>query len=207
MGSVPSRDLPERSGGESEARVEAPTPVHAAELEARRERIERCLADGFDPVWRLLRRLGLPATLAEDATQEVFLVLARRIDEVTPGAERSYIYGIALRVARSFGRKSARESSQHASLDEHRHSGGKNPEALLEERQRLELLDRALARLEPDERGVFVLFELEEFSLTEIAELLSIPRGTVATRLRRARSRFIKSLAALERAQKRGAVK
>jgi RNA polymerase sigma-70 factor (ECF subfamily) len=61
---------------------------------------------------------------------------------------------------------------------------------LLDERRRLELLDGLLARLPEDLAEVFVLFELEELTMAEIARLLDLPPGTVASRLRRARERF-----------------
>src|SRR5690349_2513171 len=53
----------------------------------------------FDTVWRALRRLGVPDAGADDAAQQVFLVAARRLDEIDPSRERQYLLGIALRVA------------------------------------------------------------------------------------------------------------
>jgi len=158
------------------------------------------MRESFDLVWRVLRRLGVPAVAAEDAAQEVFLVAARRIDEIAPGSEQSYLYGTALRVAQAFRRRDARDAARRAEYDDERSPGARTPEELLDTRERLEILDAALARLEDDERSVFVLFELEGLTLTEIAELTGSPRGTVASRLRRARSRFVRAL----RARKRG---
>ena len=54
-----------------------------------------------------------------------------------------------------------------------------------------------------DFRNVFVLFELECMTMTEIAHVLSIPAGTVASRLRRARELFM-GLMAAEREQREG---
>lgn len=163
------------------------------------ERLSRLMRDGFDAVWRLLRRLGVPASVAEDAAQEVFMVAARRIDEIAEGSEQSYLYGTALRVARGFRRRDAREAARHAPFDDGRSPGGRTPEELLDTRQRLEVLDQALSALDDDERSVFVLFELEGLTLSEIAELVAIPRGTAASRLRRARSRFVRALSARKR--------
>jgi RNA polymerase sigma-70 factor (ECF subfamily) len=159
------------------------------------------MREGFDSVWRLLRRLGVPANAAEDAAQEVFVVAARRIDSIAPGSERSYLFGTTLRVAKGFQRRGAREALRHAPLDETRLPGPATPEALLDERQQLAILDQALATLADGERSVFVLFELEGLTLSEISQLMSIPRGTVASRLRRARSRFVRALAARRRGQ------
>lgn len=164
------------------------------------ERLSALMRDGFDAVWRLLRRLGLPADAADDAAQEVFLVAARRLGEITPGSERSFLYGAALRIAQTARRRLSRDAQRHVQLDDTRIAATPTPEAALDTRQQLEALDRALAALEHDERSVFVLFEIERLTLSEIAELLLIPRGTAASRLRRARSRFVRAL----RTQKRG---
>ena len=60
----------------------------------------RALVDAhLDTVWRALKRLGVPEAGADDATQEVFIVAARRLDEIDHGRERGYLLGIALRVA------------------------------------------------------------------------------------------------------------
>lgn len=163
------------------------------------ERLRRMTREGFDAIWRLLRRLGVPVSAADDAAQEVFLVAARRIGQIAEGSEQSYLYGTALRVAQSYRRRDAREAQRQTPFDDARSSGGRTPEELLGTRQRLELLDQALGSLDDDERSVFVLFELEGLTLGEIAELLAIPRGTVASRLRRARSRFVRALAARKR--------
>jgi RNA polymerase sigma-70 factor (ECF subfamily) len=53
-----------------------------------------------------------------------------------------------------------------------------------------ELLDRLLAEMSEEEREIFVLFEIEEMTRTEVAESLGIPEGTAASRLRRARESF-----------------
>jgi len=64
------------------------------------------------------------------------------------------------------------------------------PDELLEWKRRRELLDEALDALDVELRSVFVLFELEDLSTADVSELLEIPPGTVASRLRRARVRF-----------------
>jgi RNA polymerase sigma-70 factor (ECF subfamily) len=72
------------------------------------------------------------------------------------------------------------------------------PEQTLLEREDLALLDRALATLPEDLRAALTLFELEGLTFTEIAVALEIPRGTVASRVRRARERFTEALKRLE---------
>jgi RNA polymerase sigma-70 factor (ECF subfamily) len=61
-----------------------------------------------------------------------------------------------------------------------------------------QLLDRVLDRMDESLRVVFVLYEFEEMNMSEIADVLEIPRGTVASRLRRARGDFRERVAALE---------
>jgi RNA polymerase sigma-70 factor, ECF subfamily len=147
------------------------------------------LADQFVAVWRLLRRLGIPDSEADDATQQVFLVVAERGHAIELTKRRAFIYGTALRVAWAAQRKSRHRA---ASLDEH-HSAPNDEipiEELLDRHYARRLLDQLLEQMPFDLRAVFVLFEFEELSLTEIAQTLEIPRGTAASRLRRAREDF-----------------
>jgi RNA polymerase sigma-70 factor (ECF subfamily) len=144
----------------------------------------------LDFVRRLLRRLGLDATDADDGAQDVFVALARRIDDVAVGSERSFLIGTALNVAATHHRARARRrESPVAALEQLTHPG-LDPEQVALERRRVELLDQALAELDWELRAPFVLFELEELTASEIAALLRIPAGTVASRLRRARELF-----------------
>lgn len=69
-------------------------------------------------------------------------------------------------------------------------AGEVSPDSLLEQKRRLELLDRILEELPDDTLPVFVLSEIEGLTMAEIARLLAIPAGTVASRLRRAREQF-----------------
>lgn len=143
-----------------------------------------------DLLWRLFRRLGFSESDADDAAQDVLVALSRRIADVEVGRERAFLIGTALNVAgtrrRTFARR--RESLQ-AGLDDWAHPC-LDPESLALERWRVSLLDQALEELEWDLRVPFVLFEIEEQTAQEIATLLGIPTGTVASRLRRARKRF-----------------
>lgn len=166
------------------------------ETAEREPRLRFLVRDHFDLVWRLLRRLGVPATLVEDAAQEVFLVAARRVDAIALGSERSYLFGTALRVARAVRRKQTRDSARLEPLADDAPSEQRSPEELIDQRRDLELLDQVLTRLEESERTVFVLFELEGLTLGEIAGLTGARRGTVASRLRRARARFARALRA-----------
>jgi RNA polymerase sigma-70 factor (ECF subfamily) len=164
-------------------------------------RLAVLLQTHFHTVWRAVRRFGVPPSSAEDVTQEVFIVAASKLAEIRAGKERQYLYAVAARVAANFCRSSVhRHESPEA--DAHLDATSQLPDAetLLDQKRRRELLDHVLDALTHDLRTAFVLFELEGLSVPEIAEVLEIPTGTVASRLRRARERFG---AALSRAQGR----
>jgi RNA polymerase sigma-70 factor (ECF subfamily) len=142
-----------------------------------------------DFIWRLLRRLGIAEANVDDATQQVVLVASRRLEEIAPGSERSFLFGTALRVA-SDDRRSARHREQpDGELDRHI-SPGPDPEDLVDRNRRRRLLDEILLALPIELRAILVLFELEQMTKSEVSELLGIPEGTAMSRLRRARKEF-----------------
>ena len=154
------------------------------------ERAEALFQSHFDLVWRLLRRLGLSPADADDAAQEVFLTLARRIGDVLPGKERAFLVSTALNVASSQRRaKARRRESLEPGLDSWSHPGP-DPEKLAVAHHRLEWLDAALRELDWELRVPIVLFELEQLTISQISSSLGIPTGSVGSRLRRARQRF-----------------
>jgi RNA polymerase sigma-70 factor (ECF subfamily) len=167
-----------------------------------RVRLERMFNDHHDFIWRLLRRLGMGRDKVDDAAQHVFLVAAERIDSIKLGSERAFLFGIALRVSRMFLR-TERRWVLDGEMDL-RQSAAQKPEALAEQRRAVDLMDRVLSEMDFDLRTVFVLFEVEGMSTPEIAELVGIPLGTAASRLRRAREVFRTSVAAIEREKTQG---
>ncbi|MFZ5892575.1 MAG: RNA polymerase sigma factor [Myxococcota bacterium] len=152
-------------------------------------RLEAALARHIDFVWRVLRRTGLPEADAEEAAQDTFWVFARRLDSVPVAAERSFLVSTALRLAAD--RRRAKWYSSSVELDsDTRASDGPLPDEAVDLRRARALIDGALASLSPAERDVFVLTELEEMPRPEVARVLEISEGTVASRLARARERF-----------------
>jgi RNA polymerase sigma-70 factor (ECF subfamily) len=145
-------------------------------------------------VWRSLRRLGVSESDADDACQQVFLVAHRRLADIAPENEQSFLLQTALRVAADF-RRSRRRRHEEAEHDVPTMvDTAASPEEMADRRRTRALLDRALAAMPMELRQVFVLFELEELSTTEVARVLGVPKGTVASRLRRARETFRKTL-------------
>jgi RNA polymerase sigma-70 factor (ECF subfamily) len=154
-------------------------------------RLRAMLAAHYDLVWRSLRRFGVRPGDVDDAAQQVFLVAARKLDVIEPGAERSFLVGTAMRVA-SDARRAAtrrREVQDEDPIHERRDSSP-GPEELADRHRARALLDEVLDGMPLDLRAVFVLFELEELPTAEIASLVGVPVGTVASRLRRARGEF-----------------
>lgn len=153
-------------------------------------RLTRIVGQHFEVLWRFLRRLGIPEADVDDAIQEVILVLARKLNQVQPESERSFVLSTAFRVASGFRRSSRRRREvDDAGLAE-LPSPELSPEAMAE-RQRLRIvLQSVLDALPLDLRAVFVLYELEELTMADIATTLKLPPGTVASRLRRARETF-----------------
>lgn len=175
---------------------DAPTVISSRTRRARTTpghgRAHELVEEHVDAVWRTLRRLGMPTSDLDDGVQQVFMVAARRVDNIEPGKERSFLLGVAVRVVsdhRRTRRRHPEDVTEPVDLERHLHADWA-PDRLLDDRQRLELLDRLIAQLPEDLATVFVLHELEELTMAQIAELLGLVQGTVASRLRRARERF-----------------
>ncbi len=158
----------------------------------------RLVSENLAFVWRTLRRCGVPMAEVDDAAQRVFLVAHDKLDTIAPGSERAFLIGVATRVASHARRTNQRREAAHQRFIEYQNVAT-SADGLAHRTETRELLDRALDKMPDELRSVFVLFEIEELTVTEIAELLQLPRGTVATRLRRARMVFqvaAKSIAA-----------
>lgn len=175
----------------------APGPGHVAGDQAR---LRRMLDESFDFIWRSLRRFGLSDDRADDAAQQVFIIASRKLDMIRPDAERSFLFGTAMRVASDMRRSAvARREIAHADPAGDLADTSSSPDELIDQRRAREMLDGVLHAMEEDLRAVFVLFELEEMPTAEIATLLAIPPGTVASRLRRAREEFEVQIARIKK--------
>jgi RNA polymerase sigma-70 factor (ECF subfamily) len=119
--------------------------------------------------------------------QEVFMVLQRKLDHVqSPGKLRGFIYGIAVREA-SDHRRSARvrhERVMHAPPEQPTDAA---QEEDVDRARAHALLHAALGRLDDAKRAVFVLYELEELDMREVAEAVGCPLQTAYSRLHAAR--------------------
>jgi RNA polymerase sigma-70 factor (ECF subfamily) len=141
---------------------------------------------------RVLRGLGVFESDVDDAVQQVFIVAARKLlPTVTEDEARAFLFGVARRIAHRARRTRGRASEfpESPSLDNCA-DALPGPDALCDQRRARELLDRVMATMPLDLRTVFVLYEVEELSMAEIAKMLELPVGTVASRLRRGRAEF-----------------
>jgi RNA polymerase sigma-70 factor (ECF subfamily) len=155
--------------------------------------------DHAEFVWRVVRRFGVPEADAEDVVQEVFLVVAKRLESYEErGALRPWLVAIARQVA------------QHAQRSRFRHERKVNeaalspalapqptadPERRLVQNEALALVNGVLAELDRDQALVFYLVEVEGLGVPEVAASLSINLNTAYGRLRLARGAFEKKVA------------
>jgi len=153
-------------------------------------RLRWMVDEHIDFVARVLRNAGTPIAEMDDEVQRTFITAARRIDDVRPGAERSFLLQTALHVAAHARRTAARRREVLAEEAPEMVDTAQSPEQLTDQKRARQLLDRVLSQMSTDLRTVFVLYEFEELSMAEISDALGIPRGTVASRLRRARGDF-----------------
>jgi RNA polymerase sigma-70 factor (ECF subfamily) len=149
-------------------------------------------------VARILRNAGTADADVDDDVQRVFIALSNRLDDVRLGAERAFLVQTALNVAAHSRRTAARRRETLTESPPEAGDPVAGPEELAERRQLRRTLDQLLGAMDADLRSVFVLFELEEMTTVEVANILDIPTGTVASRLRRARSDFHERIAMLE---------
>lgn len=174
-------------GFDSSPRVDAGVAVAAELADFRSVYREHA---GF--LWSILRRLRVPDHEIGDALQEVFLVAyRRRASYQAPATLRSWLYGIALRVARAHNRKAALRRFFFLAPHGDEDAAAPAPEHDdLERREALAVVDALLEHLPRKQREVFVLADLEGLPAQEIASILGCNVNTVYSRLRLGRQRF-----------------
>lgn len=177
-------------------RSESAAPVRPLALDA-------IYDEHFDFVWRSLHRLGVPTEAVDDAVQDVFLVVHRRLaDFEQRSALRTWLFGIALRVAQEHARRRRKYGPTQEVGSELADQHAPDPLEQAVRSEAKELLYALLAELDVQKRTVFILADVEGMSLPEIAAGLGVNANTLASRLRAARKSFD---AALVRHRARGA--
>jgi RNA polymerase sigma-70 factor (ECF subfamily) len=137
--------------------------------------------------WRFLRRLGVPEADADDVCQEVFVTVYRRHAEFEGRSSmRTWIFGICVRLAADYRKRASRRgevtlgpSSEPVAAPDQEHD--------LRTRHALAVLDRMLDALDDEKRAVFVMFEIEELAMADVAAAVGVPLQTAYSRLHAAR--------------------
>ena len=164
--------------------LEAPIAV-APEREAVPS-FDEIYAAQFAFVWRVLRTLGVPEAGLDDAAQDVFVVVHRRLPEFEGRATvTTWLFAIARRVAAAHRRRGGRTEP----LDDEP-PGNSDTFAALSRAEAAATVMAILDRMDEDKRIVFALVELEQLSVPEVARLLDLNLNTAYSRLRLARAAF-----------------
>jgi RNA polymerase sigma-70 factor (ECF subfamily) len=150
-------------------------------------------------VWRILRGMGVSQAVVEDAVQDVFMVVHRRLGEFDGlGSLKTWLFQIAYRTACAYRRKQ-RRAGDHEPFDDRVEASTRTPAEEVERRETLSLVAHLLDGLDDEKRAVIVLADIEEMTAPEIAVVTGTPLNTVYTRLRRARSELSQALRANQR--------
>ena len=138
-------------------------------------------------VWRALLGLGVAEADVPDVSQQVFLILHDRLGRLAEGCSlRTFVYSICLRVASDYRRRAHRRYERLCAVPPEPVRGA-DQENVVSGRQALTLLEAALATLTDDQREVFVLFEIEELTMADVAAAIGRPLQTAYSRLHAAR--------------------
>lgn len=186
----PLDDLPESSPDrESDAAA-----IEGHDAESGPGSFEEVYEEHVEFVWRGLRRLGVSEAELDDAVQDVFVVVHRKLGGFEGRSQlRTWLFGIVLRTARSHRRTKRRrpedpiDASEELGLTE---SAASRPDRKAESNEAVKALYELLDELDEEKREAFVLTELEELSAPEISEALGLNVNTVYARIRAARKAF-----------------
>lgn len=171
--------------------ADPPPPVRRSAVPCEPLSFDAVYDQCFDLVFRNIRRLGVPEAQVDDAVQEVFLVVHRRLGDFEGRSSlKTWVFAIVARVAKDCRRTVRRKSPPGAVdadtvPDEHA-----DPETRTEQAEGVRTLHRVLDALDDDKRAVLVMAELEQMTAPEIAEALGENVNTIYARLRAARRDF-----------------
>jgi RNA polymerase sigma-70 factor (ECF subfamily) len=152
-------------------------------------------AEHFAFVWRCLGALGVPQANLDDAAQEVFVVVHRRLPEFRGESSiRTWLYGIVRNVAAN-ARRSQRRKGGLDPLQGDEPCAQPDPLQNLQTREAADFVQRFVSELDEKKRDLFVLAVVEQLSMPEVAPILGVPLNTAYTRLRALRIEFQSALA------------
>ncbi len=158
--------------------------------------LDEIYREHFAFVWRSAKRLGVRDAALDDVVQEVFVIVHRRLGDFEGRAAiKTWLFGITLRVARDHRRSVARRTPDVAVDPDTLHAPTPGPGETVEKTEAVRLLYSVLDEMDDERREVFVMAELEQMTMPEIAGTLGINLNTAYARLRTARQSFESALA------------
>ena len=168
----------------------------AAAVPPARPSFETVYNENFSFAWRALRSFGVPEIVLPDAAQEVFVVVLRRLDDYQPTASvRSWIFGIARRVAKDFRRSAQRQGVTVPLNEDVASARDGDPLAAAHRNEALGWVEEFMETLSEDRRALFLLSEIEELPLAEVSEILKANPNTLYSRLQNIKGAFAKFVA------------
>lgn len=161
---------------------------------SKRELFEHIFEKEASFVWNSLRRFGVPWSDLPDISHDVFLTVFRQLDTYdSTRPVRPWLFGITYRIA-----------TRHLARARHRYERGEpeseppcprpSTEVRLIENEARALLAEGLKALSPEQRAVFIMHEIDECAMPEIARVLSLPLNTAYSRLRLAREQLSRAV-------------
>ena len=155
--------------------------------------------DHFAFVWRSAKRLGVREASLDDVVQEVFVIVHRRLAEFEARSSlKTWLFGITLRVARDHRRSVARKNREGdgGQIDpDTLRSTTPGPSENIERSEAVRLLHALLDEMDDERREIFVMAELEQMTMPDIASTLGLNVNTAYARLRAARQAFEEGVA------------
>ncbi|HYQ29854.1 MAG TPA: sigma-70 family RNA polymerase sigma factor [Polyangiaceae bacterium] len=151
----------------------------------------------FDFVWASARRLGVDSSAIDDVVQEILIAIHGNLHTLQrPEALKSWVYSVTRRTVSNHHRAvRARGGKTTTVVDDQLESHQPTPYEVTQKNSELLLLANLLAELDEPKRELFVLVEIEEMTVPEVADALDIPVNTAYSRLRAARLAFEAAIA------------
>ncbi|MEM6992866.1 MAG: RNA polymerase sigma factor [Myxococcota bacterium] len=185
-----------RRGNQAETRGSRPQTPPAAPTNAKPS-FEAVFRAHYEFVYASVRRLGITEAAVDDAVQDVFVVVARRLAEFEGRSTmRTWLFAIAARVVRHQRRTQARHARKLDALSQAALLVARVD--TLSQRESARLLYRLLDTLDEGKREVYVLMELQQLTAAEVGAMLGLKTPTVHSRLRLARAALRETVATLQ---------
>jgi RNA polymerase sigma-70 factor (ECF subfamily) len=164
--------------------LETPSPIEAPAVPS----FDEVYGGNVAFVWRVLRTFGVTEAQLEDAVQDVFVVVHRRLGEWEGRAQiTTWLFAIARRVASAHRRKTAGDRTEELITEP---AGEADTFAAMSRAQAAATVMGILDHMDEDKRIVFALVELEQLAVPEVARMLDLNLNTTYSRLRLARHAF-----------------